>query len=160
MPKMFLRTICAMQTWLSYAERPKSYLHSVLQIEIENKVNNKNKKTRRKKKTVLSSFTHKRKVVLKSQPKGDPQFSLKKYYQKQIAIMSWCIKDQQIKKHSLALRKIKRSIENNLKRNAKTPSLRFFCKKGVLKKFIRFTGKHLYQSLSSDKVACHKPAIY
>ena len=113
-----------------------------------------------KKKTALSSFTHKRQVVLKSQPKGDPQFSLKRYYQKEMAIMSWCIKDQQIKKHSLALKKMKRSIENNLKRNAKAAPLRFFCKKDALKKFIRFTGKKLNQSLSSDKVACYKTASY
>ena len=62
--------------------------------------------------------------------------------------MSWCIKNQQIKKYSLALKKIKRSTENNLNRNAEIVSLRFFCKKGVLKNFIIFSGKHLRQSLS------------
>ena len=28
-----------------------------------------------------------------------------------------------------------------------------FCKKGVLENFVKFTGKHLYQSLSFNKVA-------
>ena len=74
--------------------------------------------------------------------------------------MSWCIKNQQIKKYSLALKKIKRSIENNLNRNAETISMRFFCKNDVLKNFIIFTAKHLCQSLSFDEVACPKSAIY
>ena len=33
-----------------------------------------------------------------------------------------------------------------------------FCKKGVLKNFVKFTGKHLCQSLFSNKVAGLKPA--
>ena len=32
-----------------------------------------------------------------------------------------------------------------------------FCKKGVLKNFVKFTGKHLYQSLFFNKVAGLKP---
>ena len=32
-----------------------------------------------------------------------------------------------------------------------------FCKKGVLKNFTKFTGKHLYQSLFFNKVAGLKP---
>ena len=48
-------------------------------------------KNRRKNKTVLSSFTHNRKVVLQNQLKDDPQFSLKIYCQKQIAIITQCV---------------------------------------------------------------------
>ena len=33
-----------------------------------------------------------------------------------------------------------------------------FCKKGVLRNFTKFTGKHLYQSLIFNKVACVRPA--
>ena len=33
-----------------------------------------------------------------------------------------------------------------------------FCKKGVLRKFSKFTGKHLCQSLYLNKVACLRPA--
>ena len=39
-------------------------------------------------------------------------------------------------------------------------SLRFCCKKGVLKNFLLFRGKHLCPSFSFDKVACFKPADY
>ena len=34
-----------------------------------------------------------------------------------------------------------------------------FCKKGVLRNFAKFTGKHLCQSLFSNKVAGPRPAI-
>ena len=37
--------------------------------------------------------------MLKSKLKGEPQFSLQIYCQKQIAIMTWCIKNQQTEKH-------------------------------------------------------------
>ena len=33
-----------------------------------------------------------------------------------------------------------------------------FCKKGVLRNFAKFTGKHLCQSLFFNKVACLRPA--
>ena len=74
------------------------------------------------------------------------------YFQKQIAIMTHCVKIQQTKKHNVstnpmdlgksislgyirnAQKKKEKSIENNLNRNAKSVSLRFFCRKGVLKK--------------------------
>ena len=36
----------------------------------------------------------------------------------------------------------------------------FSAKKGVLKNFMKFTGKHLCQSLSLDKVACLMPVNY
>ena len=42
--------------------------------------------------------------------------------------------------------------KNNLNRNTEIVSPRFFCKKGVLKNFIIFTGKPLCRSLSLDKV--------
>ena len=68
----------------------------------------------------------------------------------------------QTEKNFFALdqKEMKRSIESNLNRNAEAVSLRYFCKKGVLKNFIIFTGKHLCQGLSFDKVACVKTAIY
>ena len=47
----------------------------------------------------ISSFTHKRQLMLKSKLKGEPKFSLQIYRQKQIAIMTWCIKNQQTEKH-------------------------------------------------------------
>ena len=37
--------------------------------------------------------------MLKSKLKGEPKFSLQIYRQKQIAIMTWCIKNQQTEKH-------------------------------------------------------------
>ena len=37
-------------------------------------------------------------------------------------------------------------------------SLEVFCKNGVLKKFARFTGKYLCQSLLFNKVVGHRPA--
>ena len=36
--------------------------------------------------------------------------------------------------------------------------LEVFCKKGVLRNFEKFTGKHLCQSLFFNKVACYRPA--
>ena len=41
----------------------------------------------------------------------------------------------------------------NLLYHQKQP-LDVFCKKGVLKNFVQFTGKHLYQSLFFNEVAC------
>ena len=38
-------------------------------------------------------------IMLKSKLKGEPKFSLQIYRQKQIAIMTWCIKNQQTEKH-------------------------------------------------------------
>ena len=32
-------------------------------------------------------------------------------------------------------------------------------KKGVVRNFTKFTGKHLYQSLCFNKVACFRPAF-
>ena len=58
-------------------------------IELGDEGYNKNEKTEKKKKTVLSSFAHKRQVILKNQLKRKLQFSLKIYSQKQMAIMTW-----------------------------------------------------------------------
>ena len=44
---------------------------------------------------------------------------------------------------------------NNKKRSSRT---KVFCKKGVLRNFAKFTGKHLCQSLSFYKVAALMPA--
>ena len=35
-----------------------------------------------------------------------------------------------------------------------------FCKKGVLRNFAKFTGKHLYQRLFFDKVAGLRPGVF
>ena len=70
---------------------------------IKGKGDNKKKKKERKK-TVLFSFTCKRQVVLKIGLKASPSFYLlKTCCQKQIAIMTQCIKHQQTKKQSLEI---------------------------------------------------------
>ena len=61
---------------------------------------------------------------------------------------------------AMGQKEIKRSIKNDLNRNAEAVLLRYFCKQGVLKNFIIFTGNNLCQGLSFDKVACVKPEIY
>ena len=44
------------------------------------------------------------------------------------------------------------------KKQQQSPRGVLFCKKGVLGNFIKFTGKHLYQSLLINKVADFRPA--
>ena len=72
----------------------------------------------------------------------------------------------QTEKHVLVLNQkraktnLKISVENNLNRNTEAVSMIFFCEKGVHKNFIIFTGKHPCRSLSFNKVACLKPAVY
>ena len=125
-------------------------------------------KTKKQKEKESSSFLFysQETCCLKNQLKGEPQFSLKIYCQKQIAIVTQCIKNQQTKKHFFALdqkrtkKKKKRSIKNNLNRNAEAVSLRFFSKKGFLKNVIIFTEKHLCRSLYFDEIGCLKAAIY
>ena len=54
----------------------------------------------------------------------------------------------------------KRTKENKKVLLKTTIQINFSVKKGVLKKFMIFTGKRLSQSLSLDKVAWLKPVIY
>ena len=68
-----------MQAWFSYSKRLKSWLHTVLWNEIKKVGNKKPRKNRRQKKSVLSSFTHKRHVVFRVLTrKKDPQMKLMK----------------------------------------------------------------------------------
>ena len=46
-----------------------------------------------------------------------------------------------------------------LQRNVKSSPSEVFCKKGVLKNFAKFTGKHLHQRLVFNKVAGLRPAF-
>ena len=43
--------------------------------------------------------------------------------------------------------------------NFRNSRLEVFCKKGVLRNFAKFTGKHLCQSLFFNKVACLRPTF-
>ena len=47
---------------------------------------------------------------------------------------------------------------SNISKNCRSSHPAVFCKKGALKNFVKFTGKHLCQSLSFNKVAGLRPA--
>ena len=113
-------------------------------------------KTKKQREKGNKLFTHNRKVALKNQLIGEPKFSLKIYCQKQIAIMTHCIRNQRTKRHFFALdrkrvKKIKRSTGKNLNRNAEAVSWGLSVKKEFLKNFIIFTGRHMCRSPSFDK---------
>ena len=53
---------------------------------------------------------------------------------------------------------IKEQINNNAVDMVRTSRPEVFCKKGVLRNFVKFTGKHLCQSFFFNKVAGLRPA--
>ena len=97
-------------------------------IELGDEGYNKNEKTEKKKKTVLSSFAHKRQVILKNQLKRKLQIKI--YSQKQMAIMTWSgvLKIEKVYlwgRSEVRQKKIKRSAKkSNLNINAEPVSLR------------------------------------
>ena len=66
---------------------------------------------------------------------------------------------EELIEESIKIRKniLGRIVKNQEKIRSSRPEV--FCKKGVPRKFTKFTGKHLYQSLFLNKVAGLRPAI-